>query len=148
MDRERPGFWGTGHQRGTAQSSQGEIELVGVHDDRTQPWPRVGRSCHQQFFRDCLRVQEGAEAQEVGRCRMRVLNVCYRETQGRGHRIRVGSCVQTPAGQHVLALLGEPLDILAYPTAGFIDIGPRLIQSEWQACQHVDEFPGCLCRSR
>src|SRR5579863_6962953 len=76
-------------QRIAPQHLDGSIEEQGISSYRRKHWPQVYCSLGKDRFGDSIRVQEGAQAQQISRRRVGLLHLLKGELPGAGNRARI-----------------------------------------------------------
>ncbi len=82
MDRERVCLWIAGDQRIGAQGLDGSVKLERPGDDRFEQRAQMLSAFGEKFFRDRIRGQEGAEAQQFGSSGIFFLDTLERKAPG------------------------------------------------------------------
>ncbi len=144
MDVEQFGLGVALDQRVAPQQLDGPVELQRISRHRREQRPEVCCSFGHNRFRNDIRVQEGAQAQQVGCGRTLLFHLRKGERPGAGHRVRI-------VGRHAALLLEQrqpalriELEVLRQATARLLHVGSRLIEGQRQAIQFLYQLLRCL----
>src|SRR5258708_4182691 len=99
----------------------------------------VGSAPGEQFLRDVIRGKKGAQPQQLGGCRVGLLDLLKRELPGGGDRGRVPRGLPATAREQRVPMRLVELEIVSQAASRFFDVGPGLIEGQGKLPQRYDQ---------
>ena len=117
------------------------IEQQGISSHRPEYRSQVVNSFRDDRFRDGIRIEKGAQTQQLGCGRVGLLDLLKRKRPGASHRMRVvgGDKATLPLEEIQAALLIEG-QVLREAASDFLNICTSLIQRQRKAIQSLHDL--------
>src|SRR5712692_5505805 len=133
MDGERVVLSIATNERKAQQGTNGFVKEDGILGNRLELRPKLRGTLHEQFFRDGVGGEEGADAQQVGGYRTLPFDLLKGEGPGAINRVGVlFACPTAPFEQDGLSL-SIALQVGGDTASCLFDIGSRLVKSQGKA---------------